>query len=45
MGAGTGRERPVSRDVEMLPREYRMLRSYRIFRLADGIFKATPDNV
>lgn len=38
------RKRPMSRDVERLPSEYRSLRSYRIFRLADRL-KATPDNV
>lgn len=39
------RARPVSRDVERLPSEYRSLMSYRIFRLADGRLKATPDDV
>lgn len=35
----------MSRDVERLPSEYRSLMSYRIFRLADGRLKATPDDV
>lgn len=35
----------MSRDVERLPSEYRSLMFYRIFRLADGRLKATPDDV